>query len=156
MIDLVEGCSSLRIKGKSNDRTIPLYPLASLDRKQSYRDVRLHLPFGHVMVPSKSQQRNESLGKWTRRTLFLFWTPIPWQGFLFPQQVLYLLFESQNALFQLGNMAFQSFCRLSRNMSWHELFQMGDFDLAPVRLGKVGGEFSCMNPSLTVLSLTPR
>src|SRR3989440_2441994 len=147
MIDLVESRSSLRIKGKSNERAIPLCPLASLDRKQSYGDVHLHLPFGHVMVPSKSQQRNESLGKWTRPPLFLFWTPRRWQGFLFPQQVLYLLFESQNALFQLGNMAFQSFCRLSRNMSRHELFQMGDFDLAPVRLGKVGGEFSCMNPS---------
>src|SRR5438128_6020981 len=78
MIDLVESRSSLRIKGKRNDRAIPLCPLASLDRKQSYGDVRLHLPFGHVMVPSKSQQRNESLGKWTRRTLFLFWTPIRW------------------------------------------------------------------------------
>ncbi len=74
-IQLIEGCFPFAVEGQGNSCPVSVCPLPVFDREESDVHVGLHLRFGDVVAPCKSQQRDEVLGKWPCGTLGTFAMP---------------------------------------------------------------------------------
>jgi len=147
MVELVQSVLSFRVQGQGDRSTVLLRPASSFDRQQSHLHGRMHAGLRHMVHLGKGEQGHQVPGK--QASLSLSWGGHPRrpQRLWVLQQTLDLRFQSLDPTFQLGYALLLHRFRLFRHLPMQEEVQVSLRNLAPIGLGKVGGEQPFVNGS---------